>query len=449
MSINPPNLANGLVGWWTFDGKYMINNVTDSSGQGNNGDLVGATTTVPGVFGQALQFNGTNQYVDIPTNASLNAYPITITAWFKSAIFTGNFTGIVNKYSATSLNGWQIFTQSGNSALCAWYFSNTGANTDYDNSPCAANITGYADGKWHQVIFVVNSLGSALYVDGALKNADGWTGSPGATDTSADVNIGRYQSASGNPYFGGTIDDVRVYNRALSATEITQLYNLGTATHQNVTINPPNLNTGLVGHWTFDGKDMVNNGTDSSGQGNNGDLEGGATTTVPGVSGQALSFDGSTQYVNIPSTTGFGNNYATFTAWIYSNANQPTYSSIISSNDGSEIGLRVSGSGTNQITAGWSNIGGEYDASTGLVIPNGKWTFVAGVINPTNITVYMNASSFVITQTNNSRSLAGQVWFIGKDSSPGRFWNGAIDDVRIYNRALSPQEIAQLYNLSH
>ena len=62
------NLANGLVGgWWTFDGKNMINNVADSSGNGNNGDMIGFTSTssavVPGKLGQALKFNGVNQYV--------------------------------------------------------------------------------------------------------------------------------------------------------------------------------------------------------------------------------------------------------------------------------------------------------------------------------------------------------------------------------------------------
>src|SRR3989344_1467692 len=57
-------LTAGLVGHWTFDGNKMLTNVADSSGQGNNGSLVGqaATTTVPGKVGQALQFDGTDDY---------------------------------------------------------------------------------------------------------------------------------------------------------------------------------------------------------------------------------------------------------------------------------------------------------------------------------------------------------------------------------------------------
>jgi hypothetical protein len=64
-----PNNSIGMVGHWTFDGKDMIKNVADSSGQGNNGYLVAAATSsqqVAGVMGQALKFNGTTQYVNLP-----------------------------------------------------------------------------------------------------------------------------------------------------------------------------------------------------------------------------------------------------------------------------------------------------------------------------------------------------------------------------------------------
>ena len=88
---------------------------------------------------------------------------------------------------------------------------------------------------------------------------------------------------------------------------------------------PPSLDVGLVGHWTFDGRDMTVNARDTSGQGNNGSLSGfTSTTTIPGKIGQALNFDGTSQGVNLgnPASLPDGNSPFTFSAWIKPSANQ-------------------------------------------------------------------------------------------------------------------------------
>src|SRR5690348_11601333 len=67
--VGPSTLYSGLVGWWTLDGKNLLQNVTDSSGQGNNGRLLGITSTssvtVQGKIGQALSFDASTDYVEI------------------------------------------------------------------------------------------------------------------------------------------------------------------------------------------------------------------------------------------------------------------------------------------------------------------------------------------------------------------------------------------------
>ena len=77
----------GLVGWWTFDGPDLLQNAKDKSGQGNTGYLAGftSTTTVPGKIGQALQFDGSNDYVQIADHDNLTPANITITYWVKPA----------------------------------------------------------------------------------------------------------------------------------------------------------------------------------------------------------------------------------------------------------------------------------------------------------------------------------------------------------------------------
>jgi hypothetical protein len=99
--------------------------------------------------------------------------------------------------------------------------------------------------------------------------------------------------------FPGSVDDVRVYNRIITAAEVKQLYLNESVTigHSNATV--PN---GLVGWWTLDGNNLIQNARDSSGQGNNGSLVGLNSTSsaeTAGKIGGALKFNGTNQYVNV------------------------------------------------------------------------------------------------------------------------------------------------------
>src|SRR5262249_3639961 len=138
--------------------------------------------------------------------------------------------------------------------------------------------------------------------------------------------------------FNGYLDELRIYNRALSQVEVTQLYNQGVGTHIGTTVNPPNLNSGLVAHYTFDGKDMIKNVSDTSGSGNTGFLNSfTSTTTQRGVIGQALSFNGvnnfvsSTNVVDVPT--------ATVAAWVYVKATPAANSQIVGFENGNGNGI--------------------------------------------------------------------------------------------------------------
>jgi hypothetical protein len=133
-------------------------------------------------------------------------------------------------------------------------------------------------------------------------------------------------TAGTSQYFNGSIDDVRIYNRALSASEVQQLYNLGAGTHVNTSSanlqQSSSLANGLVGYWTFDGPTI--SGTtvkDLSGQGNNG-TNNGAMPTI-GKLGQALQFNGSSNYINLGTGSQYNFPDTTFTvsAWIRTSAN--------------------------------------------------------------------------------------------------------------------------------
>src|SRR3989344_3097248 len=111
VSIQPAGtLQTGLVGWWTFDGPNLQQNVADSSGQGNTGyfsTTTSATTTVVGKLGQALSFDGVDDYVDAGSgNVASIIGPITISAWIKTSSTTAQT--IVGTQS-TANRGYQFF----------------------------------------------------------------------------------------------------------------------------------------------------------------------------------------------------------------------------------------------------------------------------------------------------------------------------------------------------
>ena len=152
----------------------------------------------------------------------LDAYPLSVAIWFKTTTSAG-VVGLANKYVAGSSNGYQIFFNNG--SLCAWYLKDA-ASYVYDNGSCTMSTAGYNDGNWHQAAFVVDALGGRLYVDGVQKGSQPWTGVAGASSTTQDFHLGHYPGAFGGAeYLPGTIDEFRLYSRALLDAEVLQLYN--------------------------------------------------------------------------------------------------------------------------------------------------------------------------------------------------------------------------------
>jgi subtilase family serine protease len=238
-TLAAPSPSAGLVGYWALD-ETAGTTAADSSGNGHPGTLINGPAWTTGRVGGALSFDGVSQSVSIPHSATLDPYPLTVAAWFQTSALTGP-QGLVNKYVAASMNGYQIFMNAG--SLCAWYFKDS---TSYvrDDPTCSLATPGYADGLWHQVVFVVDAAAGWLYVDGVLKSSRVWTGTPGATITTQPLSLGVYPGAAGSPFFAGLLDDVRVYNRALGADEILALYDAGAGISSLETLTVTRAGTG-------------------------------------------------------------------------------------------------------------------------------------------------------------------------------------------------------------
>ena len=228
----------GLVGHWSFDeGRGTV--AADSSGKGNNGVLVnGPVWTKDGKLGGALSFNGTNQYVNIPNTASLkivqeNSY--TLAAWFKpNSIPAGKDPANNSSYAILIKTGWHeglFFNHSGRFFMIHYLAGNVAEGRESDST--------YTAGSFYHVAGVVDrATGTTkIYVNGQLQGTTAWTPNAVAREyENMTWKVGiAYPGAPTYRYAAdGVIDDVRIYNRALSASEIQQIYNSASSTEVRV-----------------------------------------------------------------------------------------------------------------------------------------------------------------------------------------------------------------------
>ena len=464
-TISRPSTHNlGLVGHWTFDGKNVVNGVAlDSSGT-NNGNLVNIATSTfysYGKIGQGFNFDGSNDYVNIGDTFYSDIF--TVCAWFKSDVMTGT-TGktIVGKRNSSGITAgtseWAMSIDSGTLQFISW---NSGGGVTHNmgyNTALTANT-------WYHGCAVQRGNGntSYLYLNSVVDAS--------ASQTSAMVNsasliqIGVRVASVNTRYFDGIIDDVRIYNRALSAGEVKNLYNQGVSKFNKTPTNA--ITNSLVGHWTFDGKNVVNGvALDSSGT-NNGNLVNIATSTFYsyGKIGQGFNFDGVNDYVNAGNPAILTDiNVKTISTWIKLNGyGETSYGRVFDKENGNSDGWNFfvgNAAATNLGSIAYLHHGiGSYGvwSSPTNSITVGNWYHAVMVYDRTS---YLNDPVFyingaLVATTENQSPPAGAMdndnlrsVFIGNSNAAAeRTFNGSIDDVRVYNRALSAGEIKMLYNM--
>ena len=212
------------------------------SGNSNNGISYGnANQTASGKRGKAFAFDGDGDYVDVGTGNSLNiSNEISLGIWIKPAVIINNTNSnirLINKNVAYYL-AFDYPSQNGKLKLIIY-------NGSYiDLSSATSNWN--AD-SWYNIFSTRNSSGySAIYINGVLENNSIISGAI-VTSTSS-IEIGRSNSATS--YFNGSIDDVMIFNRALSASEIKSLYN-ASAPNYGVENNFTNLPDGTYNYTAY------------------------------------------------------------------------------------------------------------------------------------------------------------------------------------------------------
>jgi hypothetical protein len=208
---------SGILGLWHFD-EGTGTTASDSSGNGNDATLVGTVNWVTGKIGMALEFTGSG-YVDAGNSSSLGPTPeVTFAAWVKPTSLQPAWAAVVQRKIVGHWYDAVLRVYNGN----RWQF----AVTDGTNWTGATSSSSYYQlNTWQHVAGTYSNGTIKLYVNGELVDTATMTKTDGTIER---LYIGKYDTGPGTQrYFLGVIDEVRVYNRALTQGEIMALYNAG------------------------------------------------------------------------------------------------------------------------------------------------------------------------------------------------------------------------------
>jgi hypothetical protein len=560
------DISTGLVGYWKFDDGSGSSTAADSTTNGNNGTLTGFSDTTyttmwtnEAWFGDAIDFNQNSDagdYVSVTDAPSLN---VSGTKAFTIAAWVNPSPGVAISSQGAILakgygGGGEEYCMDVSSSKFRVFFRNAAGTS----SEAVSATTTISAGTWYHIVGTYNSSPSheVIYVDGVSNTT--------ATGTLTTVLSNNYVLSIGNRTasstsgftlpFKGIIDEVHIYNRTLTPSDVLQLYtnngpapiitsqprnvtayvgdtpifgvgvdltntimpityqwqfdgtNITGATANDLTmanaqatnagsytvvisnyigsvtsapavltlnaIPAADTTTGLVGYWKFDDGSGSSSAADSSGHGNNGTLNGfsdSAYTTewTGGLIGGALAFneDGSDQNVvavpnegvPAPANLDFSTNGATgsavFTlaAWVDGSLSQISGGAILDKgfgNGGEQYTLDIY-NGHYRFYVRDSN-GVVYTAQSTLS-PSAAWQHVAAVLNGTNGTMnlYTNGILAAVALAPSSLLTNNHEVSIGNrqpaNNSYGNAFTGNLDEVRIYNRALTSADVNALY----
>ncbi len=448
---NTTTTSNNPVGWWKMD-EGTASSSYDSSGNGNTGTLYGGVQWATGKLGKGLSFDGVNDYVSVPYNANqLLTTGGTISAWVKlnplsQEIYPYTFRQIVDNGNGT--DGWT-----------GYEFRFIGTNKlegrIHTSDPyiySAANAVSY--NTWANVVMTFNSSGLiTFYVNGNISGTPATSGSPTNITTNQPLKIG---AGFGVGYpFNGLIDDVRIYNRALSAGEVAQMYN----STKDGYLGKIKVSTGLVGYWKLDDNNALTSVIDYSGKGNTGTAYSGTATSTSVLStstamvGRAMSFDGVDDYVDGGQ---FNLTQATFSGWIKFNGYDSSYRPFISRSyamGGYGWAIDMYSNYQLRMNVAKSDHSGMQQIAytlTGLFNTT-SWFYITSTISPAEMKLYINGA-LVATQSttggydfNSYIGYGGNNILIGGQPVNAAYFNGLIDEVKIWNYARTAEQIYNDY----
>ncbi|MCL5412011.1 MAG: DUF2341 domain-containing protein, partial [Patescibacteria group bacterium] len=212
--------SGSVKGAWRLDETVNGSPAVDYSGSNNTGTSTGTTASSSGKFHYARYFNGTGDYIDSGNGSSLRIIGnLTLAAWVNPGSLTQTSTyKVLTKHGGAGSYGYQLYIGNGTNSKVAFGVSSNG--NDWNST---AGTTSLQNGQWYYIVGVYNGSTLSIYVNGIQEGAP-TPYSGGVFNTSSNLAIGRSFQET-NAYFLGQIDEPRVYSKALTQSEISDLYN--------------------------------------------------------------------------------------------------------------------------------------------------------------------------------------------------------------------------------
>jgi len=210
--------VQGIVGFWHMDEPQWTGTtgeVKDETGVNHGTAYGGATTTSDAVYGRAGYFDGEDDYIEVPDSNSLDITDaITMEMWLNPASFDHPGGNNYPTFIAKSTTNYRLFFTASTQLLSARFY---GFSDFVTQQKIPLNT-------WTFVVLTFDGNGFKWYINGVLDNSDNQAGT--LTPNAENLIIGNWdEPEAGDRYFYGKIDEVRIYNRALTPTEIQILYN--------------------------------------------------------------------------------------------------------------------------------------------------------------------------------------------------------------------------------
>jgi hypothetical protein len=463
-SFNP--LSKGLVAYYPFDG-----NANDESGYGNNGTAVGVTLAADRleVSDSAYSFTGA---LSPESNIKLAGAAVnlpgqkTVSAWVR-------YEGSEQNPRIFSTAGYEVSINAGSKV--AINQTSDGGSVDTLESG-----EGIFSGRFAHVVGVWSDEGMTVYIDGQLAASKAWDGASVADFARGFVpEIGGNSGSQFDP-FGGVIDNIRVYNRALSPAEVQRLYadegagmdsdsdsvtdyrerRDGTNPWDSSSFDP--LSKNLVAHYPFDGDTL-----DESGYANHAVNNGAAASTDRfGEVGTAYDFNGVDAYMDAPPLVSDYQRNFTFSGWlktthVSSDRLDAAVSALCKTRDAGDFGGPAIDFREGKAIFTFNNNGvygdlvpfEEWEYATEEILADGNWRhYIMSIDADGLITAFINgqqvASHQITTFLEVTSASPFQIGRAGGLHAAARYFPGQIDEVRVYNRGLTAEEAAMLYRES-
>ncbi len=471
--------SDGPLAQWKFDEGMndscpptFSGDTCDATGNNNHGAITGAEwqPALQCVTGPCLYFTGTNDYVTVTDANRLDiadTSDFSLSLWVKLSDLSGD-RAIVFKKS----------TQAADTAGYALFYNATGGVLDFRVSDgtdqfVVSSVPFTAGNEWVQITAVYDddsATNTTIYVNGENKKASttGTIGNINSLANSTDLTIGTQGNGSADLH--GFIDEVVLYPYARSEAQAKSAALSGRDGGAVLGINnSTGLSNGLIGYWTMDDQDIDSHtcmggasgdSCDSSGENAHGSDTGSMTDSdyVAGKYGSSLNFDGVNDAMQVDGlVNSIDSTKGTISFWMYrtfadSDPDWPTAFSL--GNSGSfyhDLGLFYS-SDTDSFMAHYQYSDDEhaYVTIAPSAIPQNQWTHVTITWNKTTdrFTAYINGSIYgsdtgIPTTITLDRANIGAVAI--DDSSS---FEGNLDEVRVYNRELTADDVRSLYTWS-